>query len=248
MGQTSSRPIVGIPCGAYPDSWFTPTNGNAISYLRAIEAAGGVPALIHLTRDAEVLDAHYQRCDALLFAGGEDVHPSFYGAEAHPKLGKPNPFQDEVELALARRAAADGMPILGVCRGVQLLNVALGGTLYQDIPAEIPGALDHEESTSRHEMAHLAHPIGLEGDSWLAGQLDADELIVNTLHHQALRDVAPGLRVVGRAPDGVVEAVEGGGQGFLVGVQCHPEELWERADGRWARVFAGFVEAARGRR
>jgi putative glutamine amidotransferase len=245
--KPSGRPVIGIPCGLYPDSWYTPTNGNAISYLRAIEAAGGIPALIHLTRDAEVLDAHYQRCDALLLAGGEDVHPSFYGLEPHPKLSKPNPFQDEVELALAGRAAADGVPILGICRGVQLLNVALGGTLYQHIPAEIPGALDHEESTGRHDMAHLAHPIVLEGDSWLAGRLDADELTVNTLHHQALCDIAPGLRVVGRAPDGVVEAVEGSGPGFVAGVQCHPEELWERADTRWARVFAGFVEAARGR-
>src|SRR5262249_8468543 len=160
--------------------------------------------LIHLTRDAEVLDTHYHNCDALLFAGGEDVHPSFYGAEPHPKLGKPSPFQDEVELALARRAAEDGKPILGVCRGIQLLNVALGGMLYQDISAELSGALDHEESTKRHDMAHLTHSIALEQDSWLAGRLDADQLFVNTLHHQALRDVAPRLRVVGRAPDGVV--------------------------------------------
>jgi putative glutamine amidotransferase len=245
MAQTPARrPIIGIPCGVYPDLWYTPTNGNAISYLRAIEAAGGIPSLIHLTRDAEVLDAHYQRCDALLLAGGEDVHPAFYGAEPHPRLGKPNMFQDEVELALARRAAEDGKPILGVCRGVQLLNVALGGSLYQDIPAELPGALDHEASAKQRDMAHLAHSIALESDSWLAGQLDANELIVNTLHHQALRDVAPRLRVVGRAPDGVVEAVAGIGAGFVVGVQCHPEELWERADERWARVFAGFVAAA----
>jgi putative glutamine amidotransferase len=241
----SRRPIVGIPCGAYPDSWYTPTNGNAISYLRAVEAAGGIPALIHLTRDAEVLDAHYRRCDALLLAGGEDVDPSCYGAAPHPQLGRPNPFQDEVEIALTRRAAAEGMPILGVCRGQQLLNVALGGTLYQDIASEIPGALDHEESAQRRDMAHLAHPIALEPDSWLAGRLDAGELVVNTLHHQAMRDVAPGLRVVARAPDGVVEAIEGTGIHFVVAVQCHPEELWEKADARWARVFAGFVEAAR---
>jgi putative glutamine amidotransferase len=243
----TGRPVIGIPCGVYPDSWYTPTNGNAISYLRALEAAGGVPALIHLTRDADVLDAHYSRCDGLLLAGGEDVHPSFYGAVPHPRLGQPNPFQDEVEIALTRRAAAEGKPILGICRGVQLLNIALGGTLYQDILSEIPGALNHEESTMARSMAHLAHPILLDADSWLAGQLDAGELVVNTLHHQALRDVAPGLRVVARAPDGLVEAVEGTGSGLIVGVQCHPEELWEQADARWARVFGGFVEAARKR-
>jgi putative glutamine amidotransferase len=240
----SRRPTIGIPCGAYPDSWYTPTNGNAISYLRAIEAAGGIPALIHLTRDAEVLDAHYQRCDALLLAGGEDIHPACYGAAPHPRLGNPNPFQDEVEIALTRRAAAAGLPILGVCRGVQLLNVALGGTLYQDISSEVEGALNHEQSAAQRNMSYLAHPIVLEPDSWLAGRLDAGELVVNTLHHQALRDVAPGLRVVAHAPDGVVEAAEGTGPGFVVGVQCHPEELWEQADRRWARVFAGFVAAA----
>jgi putative glutamine amidotransferase len=96
-------------------------------------------------------------------------------------------------------------------------------------------------------MAHLAHPLDLDASSWLAGQLDADQLTVNTLHHQALRDIAPGLRVVGRAPDGLVEAVEGDGESLIVGVQCHPEELWEHADLRWARLFTSFVAAARGR-
>jgi len=241
-----NRPVIGIPCSIYPDSWFTPANGNAISYLRAIEAAGGIPSLTHLTDDAEVLDAHYDRCDALLLAGGEDVDPACYGAAPHPRLGTTNPQQDEVEIALARRAVAEGRPVLGICRGVQLLNVALGGTLYQDIPAELPGALAHDESTERRDMSYLAHPVALEADSWLAGRLDASEILVNTLHHQALRDVAPGLRVTGRAPDGVVEAVEGTSSGFVLGVQCHPEELWERADRRWARLFEGFVAVARG--
>jgi len=244
--NSTRRLVIGIPCSTYPDSWFTPAHGNAVSYLRAIEAAGGIPALIHLTRDAEVLDAHYARCDALLFAGGEDVDPSFYGAAPHPKLGSPNPLQDEVEIGLARRARADGKPILGVCRGVQLLNVALGGTLYQDLPSEIDSLINHAESTDRRDMSYLAHLIRLEPDSWLAEQLGAEELAVNTLHHQGLRDIAPGLRVVGRAPDGVVEAVEGLGGGFLVALQCHPEELWERSDRRWTRVFEQFVAAARG--
>lgn len=246
MSRTpSGRPVIGIPCSVYPDLWYPPAHGNAVSYLRAIEAAGGIPMLIHLTRDAEVLDALYERCDALLFAGGQDISPSFYGAAPHPQLGPTDPLQDEVEIALARRAAAEGKPILGICRGAQLLNVALGGTLYQDIPSELPGALDHQESTKRRAMAHLAHPIALDANSWLAGRLDTDELLVNTLHHQALREIAPGLRVTARAPDGVVEAVEGDGPGFVLGVQCHPEELWERADTRWARMFEGFVAVAR---
>jgi putative glutamine amidotransferase len=239
--RLSRRPIIGIPCSIYPDSWYTPANGNAISYLRALEAAGGIPALIHLTRDTEVLDAHYAHCDAILFAGGEDIEPAHYGATSHPKLGPTNPEQDEVELTLARRAVADGKPVLGICRGIQLLNVALGGTLYQDIGSEIAGALNHSESTEQRDMAHPAHSITLAQGSWLADQLDMDTPIVNTLHHQALRDIAPGLRVTGRAPDGVVEVVEGAGQGFILGVQCHPEELWERTGRHWARMFAGFI-------
>jgi putative glutamine amidotransferase len=239
------RPIIGIPCAQYPDEWYTPVNGNAISYLRAVEAAGGIPALIHLTRDQEVLDAHYQRCDALLLAGGEDVCPSFYNAAPHPKLGPTNRLHDEVEIALTRRAVADRKPVLAICRGMQLLNVALGGTLYQDIPSELPEAIDHQESTQQRTMSYLAHLMTLDAGSWLAEQLGAQEIVINTLHHQALRDVAPELRVVAHAPDSVIEAVEGKGTGFVVGVQCHPEELWERTDRRWARLFDAFVQVSR---
>ncbi len=162
-----------------------------------------------------------------------------------PRWAPSRSLRDEVELALARRAVADRKPVLGICRGIQLLNVALGGTLYQDIPAELPGALDHYASSKAPDRAHLAHPIALEPDSWLATQLGTSELPGNTFHHQALRDIAPALRVTGQASDGVVEAVEGRGADFVVGVQCHPEELWAQADRRWARLFAGFVDAAR---
>jgi putative glutamine amidotransferase len=234
--------VIGIPCASYADSWYTPANGNAASYLRAIEAAGGIPALIHQTPDREVLLAHYQRCDGLVFAGGTDVEPARYGAAPHPRLEQPAPAQDELELDLARRALADGLPVFGICRGIQLLNVALGGTLYQDIPSELAGTFNHSLSTEQRDMSFLAHPIALEQGSWLARRLDAEAPLVNTLHHQALRDIAPGLRVVARAPDGVVEAVEGTGESFILGVQCHPEELWNRTDPRWARVFAAFVE------
>jgi putative glutamine amidotransferase len=155
-------------------------------------------------------------------------------------------LQDEIEIALIRHALHSGMPILGICRGIQILNVALGGTLYQDIPSELPHALDHGASNEQRGMDYLAHAVALDAHSWLARQLDATELLVNTVHHQALDRVADGLRVVGSAPDGVVEAVEGTGSGFVAGVQCHPEMLWEQADPRWARMFERFVQVARG--
>jgi putative glutamine amidotransferase len=247
IDQAATRPTIGIICGRYARTGASTLAGIGEQYVYALEAAGGIPLLIHLTRDTAVLAAHYQRCDALLFAGGDDVAPAHYGAAPHPRLGAVEELRDEVELALARRAAAAGKPILGICRGIQLVNVALGGTLYQDIPAELPGALDHYASRKGADRAHLAHELALEAGSWLAKQLDAGELPVNTFHHQALRDIAPGLRVTGRAPDGVIEAIEGDGRGFVVGVQCHPEELWARADPRWGRVFAGFVGVARQR-
>ncbi len=244
------RPIIGVPCllgiafFAQNDAWFPKIYGNVIEYLQAIEAAGGAPLLIHLTTNGEVLERLYQQIDGLLLAGGEDIDPARYGAPRHPKLGDPDPLQDDVEITLTQWAIRDGKPVLAICRGIQLLNVALGGTLYQDIPAEIEGALNHNESTDRKDMAHLAHPIVIERGARLADLLGATEVMVNTLHHQALRDVAPALRVTARAPDGVIEAVEAVSPAWVVGVQCHPEMLWNNADPRWARVFQAFVQEA----
>lgn len=244
------RPVIGVPCllgiayFARSDPWFPKIYGNVIDYLQAIEAAGGAPLLIHLTTNDEVLNRLYGQIDGLLLAGGEDIDPACYGVPRHPKLGDPDPVQDDVEIKLTRRALQDGKPVLAICRGIQLLNVALGGTLYQDIPSEIEGALNHNESTDREDMTYLAHPIVIERDSRLANLLGVTEAMVNTLHHQALRDVALSLRVTARAPDGVVEAVETVSPGWVVGVQCHPEMLWNSADPRWARLFQAFVEAA----
>src|SRR5215212_5716183 len=240
------RPTIGVIASRYPRAGGNSMlSGIGEKYLLAVEAGGGIPLLIHLTRDAAVIQAHYQRCDGLLFAGGGDVDPAIFGQAPHTKLGSIEPLRDQVELALARRAIEDAKPVLGICRGIQLLNVALGGTLYQDISSELSAAGDHYASSKVPGRAHLAHSIALAPGSWLAARLGTDELPGNTFHHQALRNIAPGLRVTGRAPDGVIEAVEGVGPGFVLGVQCHPEDLWESADPRWARLFAGFVDAAR---
>lgn len=238
------RPIIGVAGAWFERRRSSPISGIGLSYLRAIEAAGGIPLLIHLTEDQDVIDVHYQQCQGLLFCGGGDIAPAHYGQAPHPLLDEVEELRDYIELSLARRAAAERKPMLGICRGIQLINVALGGTLYQDINAELPGTLNHRESSARDDRAYLAHALHLEEDSWLAEHLGTATIMVNTLHHQALHDVAPVLRVVGRAPDGVIEAVEGTGDAFIVGVQCHPEELWHTAETRWKRLFTGFVERA----
>jgi putative glutamine amidotransferase len=245
MSVTNLRPIIGVVGGNYERSSGGIVAGVSTSYLRAVEAGGGIPLLIHLSEDPAVLDALYARCDALLFHGGGDVDPARYGAAMIAACGTPDPLRDQVELALAQRALADGMPLLGICRGIQLLNVAMGGTLYQDIPSELPGTLDHYASRNAEGRMLMPHSITIEHESWLAEQLGTTEIPVNTFHHQALRDVAPGLRVVAYAPDGVIEAVEGTGDSFVAGVQSHPEDLWDAAEPRWQRFFAGFANIAR---
>jgi len=240
-----TRPIIGIVAAQYERKTGGIVAGVPMSYVRAVEANGGIPLLIQLTNDQDILDTHYRHCDGLLFAGGGDIEPAQYGMETHPACGAPDLLRDRVELLLARRALADGMPICGICRGIQLLNVAMGGTLYQDIPSEMPGSLNHYASRNSEGRTLMPHTIAIEPGSWLAKQLGTTDIPANTFHHQALMDVAPGLRVTALAPDGVVEAVEGTDAGFIVGVQCHPEDLWDQAEPRWAQLFAGFVAVAR---
>jgi putative glutamine amidotransferase len=240
------RPIIGVSCMNDRSEGGAALMAMRPTYLRALEAAGAAPLMIHLTDDLAVVRSLYELCEGILLPGGDDVDPCYFNEERHPQLGEVDRQRDEVELALARWCRDERKPLLGICRGVQVLNVAFGGTLWQDIPSQLPETLDHRHNTKLKQYDVRGHELILEPDSWLAGHLDAAELLANTMHHQAVKDVAPGLRAVGRSPDGVIEAVEAVDDGFIVGVQCHPEHLWREADPRWRRLFEGFVERCRG--
>jgi putative glutamine amidotransferase len=186
----------------------------------------------------------YGRLDGLLLPGGVDVAPALYGEDPHPKLGKVEGPLDEAELVLARWALADGLPLLGVCRGIQTLNVAAGGTLYQDLPSQYPGALRHSCSPPDYPRQHRAHAVHVEPGSRLATILNAHETMVNSRHHQAVKDLAPGFVVSARAPDGVIEGIEGEDERFAVGIQWHPESL-AADDPQMLALFQALVRAAR---
>jgi len=199
--------------------------------------------LIPLNLDEKALRAIYERLHGLLLAGGVDVHPRHYGEAIHEKCGEIDEARDTVELALARWALAEGLPILAICRGIQVLNVAAGGTLYQDIASQVPNSLKHDYWPD-YPRNYLPHQVTVNGDSHLAAILGQRRVGVNSMHHQAVKDLAPRFKVVARTSDGLVEAIEDQDHPFALGVQWHPEELME--DGPlMRRLFDAFVSAAR---
>jgi putative glutamine amidotransferase len=210
------------------------------TYPAALERAGAVPVIVPPMR-AERIDALLAGLSGLVLTGGPDLHPRAYGAAPHPALGPTVEEIDLFELALIRAADRRRLPVFAICRGMQALNVARGGTLVQDLPTEVGGDVVHRQA----EPGWVAtHPVRLTPSSRLAALLGATEAQVNSFHHQALRDLGAGLHAVGWAPDGVVEAVEGDDDRFVVGVQWHAESLDEAPGHR--RVLEAFVAAARG--
>jgi putative glutamine amidotransferase len=231
--------VAGIPLRPFSTSDIPPKLALNRAYFDALEAAGAEVVPIPILRDPSRLRFHYELLDALVLPGGADVEPRRYGAVARADCGLyVMPEVDEAELTLLRWAIADGMPVLAICRGIQVLNVACGGTLWQDLHVEGATRMAHD----RGPRDALVHAIAVEPKSVLAQALGETQVLVNSLHHQAIRDLGAGLRAVATADDGLIEGVELSDHRFVVGIQCHPEELAGQHE--WAsRLFKALVSA-----
>jgi putative glutamine amidotransferase len=249
--MSAARPLIGVPAQtlqaidgippALPHSWVMNER-----YLSALASVGAVPVLVPLLDDdTETLRELYLRLDGLFIAGGVDVDPSSYRAVRHPATGRIDPARDAVELSLTRWALRDGMPVLGVCRGMQIINVACGGDLIQDTTLLFAGALKHDcFPTQGFARDYLAHDVVPEENSRVAQIFGQAPFPVNSMHHQGVSIVADPLVATARAPDGLIEAIETRGDDWVVGVQWHPESLLDR-DARTRALFTEFVAAAR---
>jgi putative glutamine amidotransferase len=225
-------PIIGIaPCRSLPD------------YVESIRRAGGEPRVLDPLKDepAQVV----REVDGVLMTGGVDIDPARYGEERHETVTAIEPERDAFEFALLLAAREARLPLFGICRGLQVMNVALGGTLIQDIAAQMAGILPHTIASPPFAIAHEVW-VSKASRLWTLMQekmVDADTFSVNSRHHQAIKTLAPGFEVTATAPDGVVEAIECANATFCLGVQWHPENFWRT--GEFRPLFEGFIEACR---
>lgn len=238
-----SRPLIGLSTSVTSDTTPERATLNA-AYLHAVQQAGGVPVLLPPQLDAEARAVLADRLDGLVLSGGGDVDPACYGQPPHPRTADVSPARDALEIALVHRALERGTPLLAICRGIQVLNVALGGTLYQDLPGEPGGPIVHAQTEPRSRPTHTVKVV--PDATRLGAIVAAAELAVNSFHHQGIHRLGDGLREVAWAADGVVEAVEMAGNRFVVGVQWHPEDLVGH-DAAARNLFAALVDAARRR-
>ncbi len=222
-------PLVDVEKDSY---WMMPP------YFEALERAGALPLMLPLTENAADIGQLVALCDGILFTGGPDVAPALYGEEKLPACGLVLPRRDMMELDLFRTALAADKPIFGICRGIQLMNVALGGSLYQDLPSQHPSPLVHEQKPPYDQPSH---PVTVLPGSPLAALLGKGEIEVTSRHHQAVKTLAPPLQAMATSPDGLVEAVWMPGKRFVWAVQWHPEHSIRTSEDS-PKLFAAFVE------
>ncbi len=234
-------PLIGITTYRTMNQYDNPILALGENYVQAVSRAGGLPALIPLGLPEDQLSALIARLDGIIFSGGGDLESSIYGMEATPEVKNVDPDRDCLEIQMVREAVSEGLPFLGICRGLQVINVALGGTLYTHIADQHPQAVEHTFYPD-WPRDHLAHPVRVYRGSRLAAILDTRKIQTNSLHHQGIRTLAPKLKPTAWAPDGLIEGIELPDHPFGLGVQWHPE--WMPACAPMRALFSAFVEAA----
>lgn len=243
---SKTRPVIGITCSrSVGGRWSSYSLGHFMEYAydaysQAVLNCGGTPLLIPIAQNSHSLAAICELLHGLILSGGPDINPRFYNDEPRQGLEDVDEAQDEMEIEITRQALAAGVPILGICRGLQLLNVAMGGTLYQDIARQVPKALNHSPSADR---SIVTHKVEIESGTRLQDTLERRSLWVNSKHHQAVKNPASGLKVSAVASDGLIEALEDPGRPFVLAVQWHPEGLWQK-DVSARQLFEALISAA----
>jgi putative glutamine amidotransferase len=233
------KPLIGITTTNILKSSKTPKYGANELYAEAISNSGGLPVLIPLNLSQDDLDTLLCRLDGILFSGGGDIHPRKYGGELHPQVKGVEQSRDEVEIHLIQSVIETGKPFLGICRGLQVINVAMGGSLYEHLQDQLSGGVTHDNHTLPRDF--LAHSVSIEANSQLSQILSTSQARVNSLHHQGVRKLADGLLPTAYAPDELIEAFELPGHSFGLAVQWHPEELLEHEAMR--KLFQAFIHA-----
>lgn len=239
------RPLIGITCSRrVVEGWAPDSPGDRIDYTfeeysKAIRHCGGSPVLIPSAQSKETLQTIVNRIAGLLLSGGPDVHPKFYGERSLPELGEVDEDLDRMELEIAKMAFKKDLPILAICRGIQVLNVSRGGTLYQDIPTQVHAGMNHLQTVNKTIPTHT---VRIEEKTLLHRMMRTREIWVNGKHHQAIKKLAPDFVVSARAQDGLIEAIEHPSSRFVLGVQWHPEGMWQN-DLYSKKLFRVFVRA-----
>lgn len=233
------KPLIGLTTSRIRNASGLPTYSANVAYTKSIVNGGGIPVLIPSNLSDDDLDVLLSRLDGILFTGGYDIDPRQYGNQPHPKVEGIDVDRDRVELHLVQSIVQVEKPFLGICRGCQVINVALGGSLYEHLPEQFPGSIQHD----RHDQPrnYLAHPVKINPQSQLAKIHGSVDVRVNSLHHQGVHQLASTLHATATAPDGLIEAFELPDYPFGLAVQWHPEELQEYEPMR--RLFEAFIQA-----
>ncbi len=240
------KPLIGITSGEVVNKehpWTPYVFGQSHTYCEAVVAAGGIPVILPFMEDINDINQLVSTLDGLMLAGGNDVDPALYH-QAPSDANEVSPARDAWEVKLMTEAEKHNIPILAICRGMQLLNVVRSGSLYQDINKEVRDAQSHSSSDEAKDIEHFAHTLHIEKHSKLEGILGDSSIRTNSHHHQAIKLLGNNLVVNARAEDGIIEGVEDPGAEYIVGVQSHPESLFQRVETGWKKLFASHIEAA----